>query len=196
VTGISSSQGRQIGSVVKSALYLLRLTWQREKAESKTMKKVTYEPIGLIRSPFNDVEGMPIQPTAARGIEGKLEIEAIYENGLKDLIGFSHIIVIYHFHLCEGYSLKVQPFLDDRLHGVFATRAPRRPNAIGLSVVRLVGVEGCTVHIEDVDIVDKTPLLDIKPYVLEFDARTSVRTGWLSKRTDQLVEVKADKRFR
>jgi len=131
------------------------------------MKEIKYVPIGIIHSPFKDIKGMPIQPTGARGIAGTIEIDSKYVNGLKDIEGFSHIILIYHFHLSKGYSLEVIPFMDDRLHGVFSTRAPRRPNPIGISVVRLIKVKGYTLHIEDIDIADGTPLLDIKPYVPE-----------------------------
>ena len=159
------------------------------------MKEIEYKPIGIIRSPFEDTNGMPIQPTGARGITGTVEIEPEYAAGLKDIEGFSHIILIYHFHLSEGYSLEVKPFMDDHLHGVFATRAPRRPNPIGMSIVRLIKVEGCTLHIEDVDIVDGTPLLDIKPYVPEFDVREVEKTGWLLGKADKVHEAKSDERF-
>ncbi|MDI6790209.1 MAG: tRNA (N6-threonylcarbamoyladenosine(37)-N6)-methyltransferase TrmO [Thermodesulfobacteriota bacterium] len=160
------------------------------------MKKIILRPIGIIRSPFKDIKGMPIQPTAARGITGTIEIEPEYVDGLRDIEGFSHIILIYHFHLSEGYSLQVKPFMDDHLHGVFATRAPRRPNPIGISVVRLVKVEGRTLQVEDVDVVDGTPLLDIKPYVPEFDKQKAGRIGWLSGKTNKIHKVKADERFR
>ena len=114
-----------------------------------------------------------------------------------DVLSFcQHIMVIFHFHLSEGYSLEVKPFMDDHPHGVFATRAPRRPNPIGLSVVKLVKVEGHTLQVEDLDIVDGTPLLDIKPYVPEFDAQKAERTGWLSKRADKVHEVRSDERFK
>ncbi|MCX5718501.1 MAG: tRNA (N6-threonylcarbamoyladenosine(37)-N6)-methyltransferase TrmO [Nitrospirae bacterium] len=160
------------------------------------MREIIYKPIGIIHSLFKDVKGMPIQTTAAQGIAGTIEIEPDYAGGLKDIEGFSHIILVYHFHLSEGYSLEVRPFMDDHLRGVFATRAPRRPNPIGLSVVRLVKVEGSTLHIEDVDIADGTPLLDIKPYVPEFDIREVERTGWLSEKANKVHEVKADERFK
>jgi tRNA-Thr(GGU) m(6)t(6)A37 methyltransferase TsaA len=123
-------------------------------------------------------------------------IEPEYVDGLRDIEGFSHIILIYHFHLSKGFSLVVKPFMDDRLHGVFATRAPRRPNSIGFSVVRLIRMEGWTLHIEDVDIVDGTPLLDIKPFVPKFDVVKVERIGWLSKRAGKAGKVKADGRFR
>jgi tRNA-Thr(GGU) m(6)t(6)A37 methyltransferase TsaA len=160
------------------------------------MKEIRYKPIGKIHSPFKDIIGMPIQPTGAKGIKGTIEIEPEYNAGLKDVEGFSHIFLLYHFHLSEGYSLEVKPFMDDELHGVFATRAPRRPNSIGISVVRLVRIESHILHIEDVDVVDGTLLLDIKPYVPEFDVRKVERTGWLSQKADKVDKVKADERFR
>jgi len=160
------------------------------------MKAITYKPIGVIHTPFKDIQGMPIQPVGARGIQGIVQVEPEYMQGVQDLEGFSHLILIYHFHLSEGYSLQVKPFMDDVLHGVFATRAPKRPNPIGISIVRLIKVEGGTLHIEDVDIVDGTPLLDIKPYVPEFDSQKAERIGWLSKNVGKVHELKSDERFR
>ena len=160
------------------------------------MKKIVYQPIGTINSPFQNIQGMPIQPAGAKGIAGTIEIKPEYVDGLQDLEGFSHIILIYHFHLAKGYSLKVKPFMDENLRGVFATRAPRRPNHIGISVVKLVRVEGTILHIEDIDIVDGTPLLDIKPYIPEFDVHGVDRIGWLSKKADKVKRAKADERFR
>ncbi len=160
------------------------------------MREILYKPIGLIRSPFKDIKGMPIQPASAKGVAGRVEMEPAYIEGLKDLEGFSHIILIYHFHLSEGYSLEVKPFLDDCPHGIFSTRAPKRPNSIGLSVVRLIGVNGHVLDVQDVDVVDGTPLLDIKPYVPEIDVRQVERIGWLSQRVDRLQQVRADERFR
>lgn len=160
------------------------------------MKSILYEPIGIIHSPFKDIKGMPIQPAGAKGIAGTIEIKPEYVDGLQDIEGFSHIILIYHFHLAKGYSLKVKPFLDENLRGVFSTRAPRRPNSIGISVVKLVRVEGSILHIKDVDIVDGTPLLDIKPYAPEFDIVEVEKIGWLSKKVKKVHEVKADERFR
>jgi tRNA-Thr(GGU) m(6)t(6)A37 methyltransferase TsaA len=159
------------------------------------MGKITYNPIGVIHSPFKDIKGMPIQPTGAKGVQGTVEINPEYVNGLQDLKGFSHIILIYHFHLSKGYSLKVKPFMDENLRGVFATRAPKRPNPIGISVVRLVRVEGNILRIENIDIVDGTPLLDIKPYVPEFDIAEERRIGWLSEKAKKVHKVKADERF-
>ena len=160
------------------------------------MDKIQYTPIGVIRSPFKQVEGMPIQPAGAKGIAGSVEIYEMFAEGLKDLEGFSHIILIYHLHRSRGFKLLVKPFLDDQLRGVFATRAPRRPNAIGISVVRLLQVDRNILKIEDVDILDGTPLLDIKPYVPTFDEREAVRTGWLSSRADVVAGVRSDERFK
>ena len=160
------------------------------------MHEIRFSPIGVIHSPFKETKGMPIQPAGARGVAGTVEVIPEYGDGLKDLDGFSHIFLLYHFHLSQGYSLMVKPYLDDSLRGVFATRAPRRPNAIGISVVRLVGIEGCTLHIEDLDIADSTPLLDIKPYVPEFDSREVERIGWLAGKAERVAEVGADERFK
>jgi tRNA (adenine37-N6)-methyltransferase len=160
------------------------------------MPGLTCFPIGVIRSPFEEITGMPIQARGAEGVPGRVELDEELVGGLKDLQGFSHIVLIYHFHLSEGYSLEVKPFLDDRPHGVFATRAPRRPNPIGISVVRLVRVEGHVLHIEDVDVVDGTPLLDIKPYVPEFDVRRAERIGWLEGKAGRVKETRADERFK
>jgi tRNA-Thr(GGU) m(6)t(6)A37 methyltransferase TsaA len=160
------------------------------------MKEIRFSPIGVIHSPFKDVKGMPIQTAAAKGIEGTVEVRPEYEEGLKDLEGFSHIILLYHFHHCQGYTLNVQPFMDDNMRGVFATRAPQRPNAIGISVVKLVQVRGCKISVEDIDVADGTPLLDIKPYVPEFDVRAVERIGWLQNKVGKVHEVSADERFR
>ena len=156
---------------------------------------VVLRPIGVIRSPYADPVGMPIQPGGARGVRGEVEVFPEFRDGLADLEGFSRVILIYLFHRSEGYSLRVVPFLDDSERGVFATRAPRRPNPIGLSVVRLVGVEGCRLLIEDVDILDGTPLLDIKPYVPSIDAFPDERDGWFGECRGDLRKARADRRF-
>jgi tRNA-Thr(GGU) m(6)t(6)A37 methyltransferase TsaA len=159
------------------------------------MKTIAYKPIGIIHSPFKDIKGMPIQPTGAKGIAGTIEIYPEFAGGLKDLEGFSHIILIYHFHLSKGYSLKVKPFMDNNLRGVFSTRAPKRPNPIGISVVKLVKIEDTVIYIENVDIVDGTPLLDIKPYVPEFDLQKVKKIGWLSQKVKKVHKFKSDGRF-
>ncbi len=157
--------------------------------------EIVFKPIGIIRSPFSDVEGMPIQPMGAKGVKGSIELDPDMEPGIKDLDGFSHIILIYHFHLSKGYSLHVIPFLDKTPKGVFATRVPRRPNGIGLSVVKLTGIHGTTLEIEEVDVLDKTPLLDLKPFVPQFDNREVQKGGWFATRAQNATEVRADKRF-
>lgn len=155
--------------------------------------KIEYKPIGIVHSPFKKAEGVPIQPKFAKGVFGTVELFDEYTGGLKDIGGFSHIILLYHLHKSKGYSLEVIPFLDSKKRGLFATRAPRRPNPIGLSVVKLISVEKNNLHIECLDIIDGTPVLDIKPYVSEFDHRTKVKIGWL--KSVQNRAKKADDRF-
>jgi tRNA-Thr(GGU) m(6)t(6)A37 methyltransferase TsaA len=159
------------------------------------MREIKYKPIGVIHSPFKKVEGMPIQPAGALGVKGMVEVFTEFCAGLKDIGGFSHIILVYHFHLSKGYSLEARPFMGEEARGVFAMRGPVRPNPIGISAVRLVAVEDCTLQIEDVDIVDGTPLLDIKPYVPDFDWRKVERIGWLSGKSKNAGQQKADSRF-
>jgi tRNA-Thr(GGU) m(6)t(6)A37 methyltransferase TsaA len=143
------------------------------------MSKVSIEPIGIIHTPFKTASEAPIQPRYSEGAAGTVEIYSRFEEGLSDLDGFSHLILIYHLHLSEGYSLRVKPYLDSNLRGVFATRAPRRPNPLGLSVVRLDKIERNILYVANVDMVDGTPLLDIKPYVPEFDKNEKIEIGWL-----------------
>lgn len=156
------------------------------------MSEFTLRPIGLVHSPHAEAERTPIQPSFATGIPGTVEIDPKYAEGLSDLEGFSHIWLIYLFDRAGEARMTVRPFLEDVPHGVFATRAPCRPNPIGLSLVRLVRREGCTLHLEDVDILDGTPLLDIKPYVGRFDRRENVRCGWL----DGIDKTTVDQRGR
>ena len=158
-------------------------------------QEIIFRPIGTVHSPFKEPTGTPIQPSAAREIPGSVEILPEYREGLQDLEGFSHLILLYYCHLARGFSLKVKPFLDDTERGLFATRAPARPNPIGLSIVRLERVEGLRLHIRDVDIVDGTPILDIKPYVPLFDIRTEATNGWLTKKLDRLESARDDGRF-
>ena len=159
------------------------------------MNEIKYKPIGIIHSPFKEPKGTPIQPAGARGIDGTVEVFSEYAEGLKDVEGFSHLILIYHFHLSEGAPLKVKPYMDNEAHGVFAMRGPSRPNPIGISIVRLARIEENILYIQDVDIVDGTPLLDIKPYVPEFDIREVEKTGWLEKKVYKLASSKDDGRF-
>lgn len=159
------------------------------------MDAITYTPIGVVRSPFTMLEGMPLQSVAAQGIPGFIELEPAFRAGLKDLEAFSHLILLTHLHRMTGYALEVTPYLDDQAHGVFATRSPRRPNPLGLSVVRLIAIEDGRLLIEDVDVLDGTPLLDLKPYVPAFDARETDRIGWFAGRVDRVHTTRADDRF-
>lgn len=159
------------------------------------MSKIEYKPIGLIHSPFKECKGTPIQGVSAGDTEGIVEVFPEYKAGLKDLDGFSHIILIYHFHLSGRFSLRVKPYLDNRLRGLFATRAPSRPNPIGLTIVQLVKIESGNLYIRQLDVVDGTPLLDIKPYVPEFDAQEIRKTGWLESQIHKLHQTKNDSRF-
>ena len=157
---------------------------------------VNIQPIGTIHSPFTNLEDMPIQPTGASGIKGTVEVLEDFAEGLQDLDGFSHIILLYVFHKSQGFKLRVYPFMDKVLRGVFATRAPKRPSPIGISVVRLEKVAGRVLHIDGVDILDGTPLIDIKPYVPDFDPQGEVRTGWLGEIGKTAQEKRSDDRFK
>ena len=142
-----------------------------------------FRPIGLIRSPFTRKDQTPIQPYRSQAA-GQVMLLPDYEGGLDGLEDFSHVILLYFFHNAEpGYDLVVTPYLDSEPHGLFATRYPRRPNPIGLSVVRLVRREGHVLHVDGIDVLDGTPLLDIKPYVPPFDAFPEATMGWLEGRT-------------
>jgi tRNA-Thr(GGU) m(6)t(6)A37 methyltransferase TsaA len=157
--------------------------------------EIRYRSIGIIHSPFRETVGMPIQAAGASGIRGTVTVDEEFAGALEDLQGFSHIILLYHFHRSKGYSLKVTPFLDTSLHGVFATRAPRRPNPIGLSVVRLVEIRKNELTVENLDVVDGTPLLDIKPYIPEMDVHAVDRVGWFEGARGALGSTRADGRF-
>ena len=159
------------------------------------MLKIECQPIGIIHTPFKSPEGTPIQTTGALGIEATVELFPEYTQGLDDLQGFSHIHLLYHCHLSKTYSLIVTPFLDTEKRGLFSTRAPSRPNPIGLSVVRLLGIENNILRVMDIDIIDGTPLLDIKPYVPEFDVRKATNIGWLGLRSKNIKNVSDDGRF-
>jgi len=141
-------------------------------------------PIGVIHSPFTEKEHTPIQPTRSQAI-GRVEVASEFAEGLQDIEGISHLILLYTFHQSEGYTLLVKPFLDEHWHGLFATRYPYRPNPIGLSIVRLLSRHDNFLEIEGVDVLDGTPLLDIKPYVPEFDIRLDGRVGWYETRSQK-----------
>jgi tRNA (adenine37-N6)-methyltransferase len=157
--------------------------------------EIIFRPIGTVHSPFKEPSGTPIQPSAAFGSPGMVELLPAYQEGLQDLEGFSHLYLLYYCHLAQEFSLKVKPFLDDRVRGLFATRAPARPNSIGLSVVQLERIDGARLYLRDVDVVDGTPLLDIKPYVPRFDERPGAKTGWMAENLHRLEKARDDGRF-
>jgi tRNA-Thr(GGU) m(6)t(6)A37 methyltransferase TsaA len=158
-------------------------------------EQISFRPIGIIHSPFKELSGMPIQPAAAEGVGGTVILDPAFQIGLQDLEGFSHIYLFYHFHKAGEVSLKVKPFLDDQKRGIFATRAPNRPNGIGMSIVKLLSIDGNTIQIENVDILDGTPLLDIKPYVPKFDQPEITRVGWLETKGGNIQRKVSDDRF-
>jgi tRNA-Thr(GGU) m(6)t(6)A37 methyltransferase TsaA len=159
------------------------------------MKTITYAPIGLIRSPFKELDNMPIQPTGAQDMLGEIQIFDEFQEGLQDLDGFSHIHLLYHFHMNTGYNLLVKPFMDTIRRGLFSTRAPKRPNMIGLSVVKIESIKENTIFVRGIDVLDKTPLLDIKPFVTKFDAAPADRFGWLDQNAHKAKTFRSDKRF-
>lgn len=161
----------------------------------KQRNKIQLTQIGTIHSPFIEPKGTPIQSAAAKGVEGTVEIFEAYSEGLKDLDGFSHIILLYYFHQVGESKLKVKPFMDDKPHGVFSTRAPNRPNPIGMSTVRLLKIEGNILHVEGLDMIDGTPLLDLKPYVPGIDDREADKIGWLQDNIERLPDTNDDGRF-
>jgi tRNA-Thr(GGU) m(6)t(6)A37 methyltransferase TsaA len=154
-----------------------------------------FTPIGVVRSPFTGAAGTPIQPGGARPVVGEVVVDEAYAEGLSDLDGFSHILLLYVFHRAGPARLAVVPFLDTVPRGVFATRAPSRPNPIGLSLVRLTGRAGCVLAIEGVDMLDGTPVLDIKPYIPSLEPAGGVRLGWLEGKADAMAAQRADDRF-
>ena len=156
---------------------------------------IKYRQVGIIHSPFKEPIGTPIQPKEARGIKGRVEVFKEYEDGLDGIEEFSHLVLIYHFHLIKEGKLRVIPYMGDESKGVFATRAPSRPNPIGISTVKLLKRDGNILHVENVDIIDSTPLLDIKPYVPLFDDYMDVKIGWLEERIHRLKETRDDGRF-
>jgi tRNA (adenine37-N6)-methyltransferase len=157
--------------------------------------EVIYTPIGIIHTAFNSLENMPIQPTSDASGPGMVEIFPEFTDALKDLEGFSHIYLLFHFHKVRQSQLMVTPFLDSQPRGIFATRAPSRPNPLGLSLVKLVRIANNLVHVEGVDVLNETPLLDIKPYVPAFEDLHDVRIGWLEQVKDKIRSQRSDDRF-
>jgi tRNA-Thr(GGU) m(6)t(6)A37 methyltransferase TsaA len=158
---------------------------------------IILNPIGIIHTPFTEINNMPIQPLAAAGVKGYIELYPEYLDGLKDIEGFSHITLLYHFHKINGFELTVTPFMDTNEHGIFATRSPKRPNAIGISTVKLIGIEGNKLYLEETDMLDGSPLIDIKPFYPRFDNRDNCRIGWLQKsELAKAEELRSDERFK
>lgn len=157
--------------------------------------QINFMPIGIIHTPFTSREGMPVQPSGAEGIKGTVELNKELQEGLSDLQDFSHILLIYHFHLSEGFELRVIPFMDNQPRGIFATRAPNRPNSIGISIVKLLAIKGNILEIENTDILDGTPLLDIKPYISAFDGFETQKCGWFGQTIKHPENFRSDKRF-
>jgi tRNA-Thr(GGU) m(6)t(6)A37 methyltransferase TsaA len=158
-------------------------------------EEIRLRPIGVIHSPFTSPRGTPIQSAAGSDVEATVEVFPEYAEGLQDLEGFSHILLLFHCHRAGPYNLTLFPFMDTVERGLFATRAPSRPNPIGFSVVRLVSRVGNMLKIREVDILDGTPLLDIKPFVEDFDVRRNTRRGWLESRIERLHSTRDDSRF-
>jgi len=159
------------------------------------MNIITYNPIGIIHSPFKTPDNMPIQNTGAKGVKGTIELFRDYTAGLKDLEGFSHLILIYHLHLVNHSKLLVKPFMDTEERGIFSTRSPVRPNPIGLTTVKLIKISGNILFIEDLDMLDQTPLLDIKPYIPLNKNIENLNLGWLKDKIHNFEKTKSDDRF-
>lgn len=160
--------------------------------------KIDIESIGTIFTEFKDRENMPVQPCGGDKSIGKIVIKDEYKQGLKDLDGFSHIYLIYYFHKSKDYKLKVIPFNDktNSKRGVFSTRTPIHPNKIGLSLVKLESVKDNIIEIRGVDILNETPLIDIKPYIPNFDfVEGEIKSGWMNSSLDEVKNKKSDKRF-
>ena len=158
-------------------------------------ESIVLQPIGRIHSPFKHAVGMPIQTIAAQQHEGKIEVFAPFAAGLRDVQEFQYLILLTHLHEATE-KLEVVPFMVTSSHGVFATRAPARPNRIGLSIVELLGMDGCWLHFRGNDMLDGTPVLDIKPYVPQLDVRETERIGWFARGLDQLPGRLSDERMR
>jgi len=152
-------------------------------------------PIGIIHSPYYSIKDMPIQPKGASGIEGCVVVDEKYVDGLQDIDGFSHVYLLYSFHEATRVKLLLAPFMDEQKRGVFATRSPLRPNHIGISIVELKRVEGNKIFVDGIDVLDGTPLLDIKPYVEKFDAVEESTSGWLDACSEDVTKKRSDNRF-
>jgi tRNA-Thr(GGU) m(6)t(6)A37 methyltransferase TsaA len=158
--------------------------------------EILYWTIGIIHSEHTIEENTPIQPIYAKGCKGHVELCPEFVEGLRDLSSFSHIYLIYHFHQVRSVKLLVKPYLQDKEHGIFATRAPFRPNAIGLSLVELLSIDGNILHLDGVDILDGTPLLDIKPYTARFDLNNVKKNGWQDEVDEQTAQKRGKREYK
>ncbi|VGO16028.1 tRNA (adenine(37)-N6)-methyltransferase [Pontiella desulfatans] len=160
-------------------------------------RNVTLNLIGTLRTPHTTLDNIPVQPVGGKQVEGVAELYPELAAGLTDLDGFSHAILLFHLHeMKPGYELTPTPFMDDRPHGVFATRSPRRPAAIGLSTVRIKRVEGHCLHFEGADMLDGSPLIDIKPFFRHVDNQPDAVSGWLEDKAPDIAEHhRSDARF-
>ena len=156
----------------------------------------TIKPIGTIHSPYQTIEDMPIQPKGALEVEGTVLVDEAYLDGLQDLDGFSHIYLLYGFHKAARTELLVTPFMDTEKRGVFATRSPLRPNHIGISLVKLINIERNKVMVTGIDVLDGTPLLDIKPYIEKFDVVKESTSGWMTATEEEIRKKRSDARFK
>ncbi|WP_163337622.1 tRNA (N6-threonylcarbamoyladenosine(37)-N6)-methyltransferase TrmO [Desulfopila sp. IMCC35008] len=154
-----------------------------------------FSPIGYIRTPYTELTDMPIQPRGANKVTGSIEILEKYAEGLQDLDGFSHAYLIYHLHKASRSALSVIPFMDTVARGIFATRSPLRPNHIGLSIVEITGVKNNIVELRGIDVLDRTPLLDLKPYIESFDYVEKSRSGWMQGSIEEVTQKRSDNRF-
>jgi len=158
------------------------------------VETVSYRPIGIIHSPFKENVGIPRQAVGASEVKGTIEILDDFSEGLQDLGDFSHIVVVFHLHLVKSPRLKAYPPWDGREHGVFATRSPYRPNPVGVSVVRLVGIDGNNLHISGIDMAEGSPVLDIKPYIPDLNPTKEVKIGWLTGKVEGMNQSKSGDR--
>jgi tRNA-Thr(GGU) m(6)t(6)A37 methyltransferase TsaA len=158
-------------------------------------EQLTYKPIGIINSPHQEASKTPIQPVYSKGIQGTVIISPEYTDGLRDLDGFSYIYLIYHFHKAKDAKMVIKPFLQDEERGLFSTRYPARPNSIGISIVKLIEIENNILHIENVDILDGTPLLDIKPYTAKFDIVEDLKSGWQDEVDEDIAQIRGKREY-
>jgi len=160
------------------------------------METIEVAVIGTIHTPHKNPENMPIQSVGAKGVIGEIELLPELVEGLRDIEGFSHLVLIYNFHKLDSFSLVVKPFMDDKEHGIFATRSPKRPALIGMSTVKLISVEGNIIRFEGADMLTGSPLIDIKPFFRQTDNRPDAVSGWLDeKEPDLAVTMLSDDRF-